>query len=138
MKFNKIMDQNGTYQDQIPALSSLDIRSYERIFKVFEASSYDKNFYYYNILKKIEIPELDSIYIDYVDITIKTPLTTVSYNLYNDIKSWWILYIMNKDKFQGPPFWVDGGVQLKYLKSEFRTLLYNEITKNTVFGGRHF
>jgi hypothetical protein len=45
---------------------------------------------------------------------------------------------MNKDIIKNPPYWVDGGIKIKYLKLEYRVLLYNDITKNTIFGGRHY
>jgi hypothetical protein len=131
-------DDIGKYQNQIPSLSALDIESYERIFKVYYDSINGKKFPYYNILKKIEIPELDSSVIEFYDVQIRQPLTTVSFNVYGDIRSWWIIYLINKDKFTGVPFWVEGGTQLKVLKTELRTLLYLDITQNTIFGGRHF
>lgn len=132
------MDQTGQYQNQITSLPPLDIESYERIFKVYYDSYENKEFPYYNILKKIEFPELDSNLTDYHYVLSKTPLTTVSYDIYGDIKSWWILYLLNKDKFTGAPFWVDGGTELKFIKNEYRSLLYNDITQNTIFSGRHF
>jgi hypothetical protein len=132
------MDQIGKYQNQITSLSALPIQSYERIFKVYYDSLENKDFPYYNILKKLEIPETDSSLIEYHDVFARTPMTTVSYDVYGDIRSWWLIYLMNKDKFDGPPFWVDGGTQLKILKTEFRTLLYNDITQNTIYSGRHF
>lgn len=128
----------GQYQNQIPSLSSLDIKSYERIFKVYYENIKDKEFPHYNILKKIEIPELDSSVIQFHNVISRTPMTTVSFQVYGDILSWWIIYLLNKDKFDGPPFWVEGGTQLKVLKPELRTLLYLDITQNTIFSGRHF
>lgn len=132
------MKQSGKYRNEIPSLSALDMKSYERIFKVYKAVSEDKEFYYYNILRKIDFSEVDDEFVEFYDVKTRLPMTTVSYNIYGDIKSWWILYLMNKNKFDGPPFWVEGGIQLKYLRPEIRTLLYNDITRNTVFGGRHF
>lgn len=132
------MDTLGQYQNEIPTLSSLDIESYERIFKVYYGKNDNKEFPYYNILKKIEFPELDTIYVDYHNVFTRTPLTTVSYDIYGDIKSWWLVYLLNKNVFDGPPFWVNGGVTLKYIKPEYRTSVYLDITQNTIFGGRHF
>lgn len=132
------MDKIGFYKNDINELSPLKIGDYERIFKVYTESSGDKEFYYYNILNKIDLTDLDEQYIDVFDVITKLPMTTISYKIYGDIKSWWIIYLMNKEKFNSPPFWVEGGTQLKFLKPEFRVLLYNDITKNTVFGGRHF
>ena len=128
----------GQYQNEIPSLSSLDIRNYERIFKIFECSIDDKTFYIYNTLNKIEFPDIDSQYIQYFDVQQKTALTILSYQIYEDIKSWWILYLLNKDKFVGAPFYVEGGTQIKYIIDSVRTSIYNDITQATVFGGRHY
>ncbi len=132
------MDQIGQYQNDIPSLSSLGLESYERIFKVFKDTIENKDFYYYNILKKIEFPDLNSDVVEYHTVNSRTPLTTVSYDIYGDIKSWWIIYLLNKEAFVGPPFWVEGGTRLKYIKNELRTLIYLDVTQNTVFGGRHY
>lgn len=128
----------GKYQNQIPELSSLNIKDYERIFKVYEIEENDNKIYFYNILKKIDLMDVDDEYVDFFEVKNRIPMTTLSYNIYGDIKSWWILYLMNKDQFDGPPFWVDGGKSIKYLKNEYRVLLYDDITNSTIFGGRHF
>jgi len=132
------MDQLGEYQNDIPSLSTLDTKSYERIFKVFKDSLENKEFYYFNILKKIEFPDLDSGVVEYHLVNTRTPMTTVSFDIYGDIKSWWIIYLLNKDAFNGPPFWVEGGTQLKYITPVLRTSIYLDITQNTVYGGRHY
>jgi presenilin-like A22 family membrane protease len=128
----------GNYQNDIPSLSALSIRDYERIFKLFKQSENDKNFYVYNILNKIDFPEIDSQYIQYYDVPTKTALTILSYNIYGDIKSWWILYLLNKDKFDGAPFYINGGTQIKYIIDSLRTSIYQDITQSTVFAGRHY
>lgn len=128
----------GEYQNEVPSLSTLDIRSYERIFKLFISSVEDKDFYFYNILNKIEFPEIDSQYIQYYDVQEKTALTILSYQIYEDMKSWWILYLLNKDKFAGAPFYVEPGTQIKYIVDSVRSSIYNDITNSTVYGGRHF
>lgn len=132
------MIELGQYQNTVPSLSALSIKDYERIFKVFKASTDDKEFFYYNILKKIDFPVIDSQYIRYYDVQTRLPMTTVSYNIYGDIKSWWILYLLNKDKFTGAPFYVEGGVQLAYITDTLRGLIYSDITQGTIFGGRHY
>lgn len=131
-------DQIGQYRNNIPSLSALDMKDYERIFKVFKAEKEDKEFYIYNILKKIEFPEIDSQFIEFYDVQARTPMTTISFRIYGDIKSWWIIYLLNKDKFDGPPFYVEGGVQLKYISDSLRSAIYSDITQATVFAGRHF
>lgn len=132
------MIDTGLYQSQITTLSSLDLQAYERIFKIFQQSNDDKNFYTYNILDRIDFPEIDSQYIQYFDVKTRMPLTIVSYQIYEDIKSWWILYLLNKDKFTGAPFYVDGGTQLKYIVDNVRTAIYSDITQSTIFSNRHY
>lgn len=132
------MKITGQYQNTIPSLSALKIQNYERIFKVFEQSVNDKNFYFYNILKRIDFPEIDSQYIEYYNVQSKLALTILSYKIYQDIESWWILYLLNKDKFLGAPFYVEGGTQIKYISDSVRTAIYTDITNSTIYGGRHF
>ena len=132
------MINTGQYQNEIKSLSALDLENYERIFKIFEESLDNKDFYVYNMLKNIEIPEIDSTYIEYYTTNSKLPMTILSYNIYGNIKSWWLLYLLNKDKFIGAPFYVEGGIQIKYIKSEYMTAVYNDITNSTVFGNRHY
>jgi hypothetical protein len=128
----------GNYQNEVASLSSLSIRDYERIFKVFKQSTDDKEFYTYNILNKIEFPEIDGQYIQFYTPPSRMAMTILSYNIYGDIKSWWILYLLNKDKFTGAPFYVDGGVQIKYITDAIRVAIYQDITDSTIFGGRHY
>lgn len=128
----------GNYQNEVTSLSSLSIRDYERIFKVFKQSVEDKDFYVYNILNKLEFPEIDNKYIEFYTPNSKMALSILSYNIYEDMKSWWIIYLLNKDKFEGAPFYIDGGVQVKYIKDSLRTLIYQDITNSTIYGGRHY
>lgn len=128
----------GNYQNNIPSLPELSIRDYERIFKVFKQSENDKDFYVYNILNRIDFPEIDTQYIEYHEVKTKTALTIISYQIYGDIKSWWIIYLLNKDKFTGAPFYVGGGIRLKYIRDSLRTSIYQDITQSTIFAGRHY
>ena len=128
----------GKYQDDIPALSSLDIVDYERIFKVHTANNDGKQFYFYNILNKIEFPKnIDSNILGLYTAKSKEPLTTTSYTLYEDIKSWWLIYLLNKSVLK-TQFFVEGGQQLKYILPEFRSFIYSQITATTVFDNQHF
>lgn len=128
----------GQYQNEIPSLSALQIQNYERIFKVFQQSVDDKDFYIYNILKRIDFPEIDSQYIEYYNVESRMALTILSHEIYGDILSWWILYLLNKDKFTDGPFYVNGGTQIKYISNSLRTAIYQDITNSTVYGGRHY
>lgn len=131
------MESNGKYRIEINDLNPLPITDYERIFKIFTADG-EKAFYYYNILKKIDFPDISPEFLGERNIQAKTPMTTVSYDIYGDIKSWWIIFLLNKDLFVGAPFWIEGGSTIKYILPEFKSLIYNDITRSTIFGGRHF
>jgi len=132
------MIELGNFQNDIPSLSALGIRNYERIFKIFQESLDNKDFYVYNTLKKIDFPEIDSQYIQYYNVNTRIPLTLLSYRIYEDIQSWWILYSLNKDKFIGAPFYVEGGTQIKYIIDGVRTAIYSDITQSTVYDNRHY
>ena len=127
----------GKYQNEISSLNELNIEDYERIFKIFKQSLDNKEFYTYNILKKIEFPAIGDRFLEYYDVKTKTPLTTLSYNIYGDIKSWWILYLLNKDKFANAPFYIDGGTTIKYISTYYKSAIYSDITKDTIFRGKH-
>jgi hypothetical protein len=132
------MVEIGQYQNEITSLSALNIEDYERIFKVFKQSTENKDFYTYNILKKIEFPTLGKEFLEFYDVQTRTPLTTISYKIYKDIKSWWIIYLLNKDKFDGAPFYINGGTQISYIPLAYKAAIYNDITNYTTFRGRHY
>tara|TARA_R110002110_G_scaffold79911_4_gene208553 strand:- start:44 stop:457 length:414 start_codon:yes stop_codon:yes gene_type:complete len=130
----------GKYQNEVLSLSALDLGMYENIFKVYTqaANDTDKQFYFYNILNKIQFPEnLGSNFFDLHTVTGRLPLTTVSYHIYDNINLWWVIYLNNLEILRNK-FYVDGGVQLKFIKPEFLGFIYTEMTNSTVFGNRHF
>ena len=128
----------GKYQNEVTTLSAMKLGMYENIFKVYTQPTSDKQFYFYNILNKIDFPEnLDSNSFGLHTVKGRLPLTTVSYHIYDDINLWWILYLNNLTALRNK-FYVDGGVQLKFIKPEFLGFIYAEMTNSTVFGNRHF
>lgn len=128
----------GTLQDDITDLPDLSLERYERIFKIYEASKDDKKFYFYNILNKIVFPDnINSTLTGLYTVNSRLPLTTISYNIYGDIFSWWMLYILNKN-LVSKLFYVEPGIQLRYILPEQRALVYNQITRDLIFNGRHF
>jgi len=135
---NNLTGKLGKYQDDITELPELPITRYERSLKVNTALKDDKEFFIYNILSKIEFPDnIQSNIIGLYTSKGDEPLTTSSYNIYNDIDSWWMLYLLNKSLI-GNAFFVSGGTQLQYILPEFRDLVYNSITRATIFDNRHF
>lgn len=133
------MDTLGKYQNNIPDLKQLDLEHYERIFKVFETVNNGKSFYYYNILKKIQFPDnINSNITKFYTTPSVLPFTTVSYNIYGDIRLWWLIYLINKDKLGPAAFTVPAGTQLKYIDPLYLDVIFNQITKLVVFNGRHY
>ena len=85
---------NGNYQNDITELRDLDLTRYENIFKVFNTG--EKNFFYYNIVKKIAIPDsLDERLFYHIVLPAGIPLTTLSYNAYGNIDLWWLILVIN-------------------------------------------
>jgi len=128
--------KTGKYQNEIDDLKALGMRRYERIFKIF--SEEGKEFYFYNLLNKIEFPDnIDSSLLDTYIVQSREPLTTTSYNIYGNIQSWWLLFLLNK-KVINSRFYVEGGDQLEYILPSKVDLIFQQITKTTVFNNKHF
>mgnify|MGYP003113224748 CR=1 FL=1 len=128
----------GKYQNEITALSAVDLGRYENIFKVYTEPTNGKQFYFYNILNKIEFPKnLDSEYFGLHNVKGRLPLTTVSYHIYGDIHHWWVIYLNNIDILKNK-FYVDAGLQLKFIKPNYLGFIYREMTNSTIFGNRHY
>ena len=128
----------GKYQNNVLSLSAVDFTRYENIFKVYTEPTNGKEFYFYNILNKIKFPEnLNSDFFDLHTVHGRQPLTTVSYDLYDTMHNWWILYLNNLNVLRNK-FFVEGGTQLKYIKPEYLGFIFNGMTNSTVFGNRHY
>ena len=124
--------KTGQYQDEVPVLPGLPLNRYERIFKLFTQPNNGKEFYFYNILNKIEFPSnIDSSILDTYIVNGKQPLTTLSYDIYGDIHSWWIIYLLNK-KTIGNSFFAEGGLELTYIIPSKRGLIYQQMTEATL------
>jgi hypothetical protein len=133
------MSTLGSYQNDIVNLPKLDLELYERIFKVYNTTGNDKTFQFYNILKKIEMPtNIDSNIVDFYTVQSSIPATTISYRIYQDIRLWWLIYLLNKDVIGSNIFVIPPGTQLKYIKPQFLEIVFNQITNLIVFNGRHF
>lgn len=129
----------GLYQNDTAKLQKLDLQHYERIFKVFNESINNKSFYYYNILRKISLPDnIDPAFTAIYEVKTSLPLTIISYNIYKDIRLWWIILLFNRQAIADNIFIVPGGVKLKYIKPQFLEAVFTQITNLTIFDGRHY
>ena len=101
---------DGNYQNNIFELKNLELTRYENIFKVYNVG--EKNFFYYNINKKISVPDnLDS------RLPQGLPLTTLSYNAYGTIDLWWLILIVNN--ITNPIKDLPAGKKIKLVKPQY-------------------
>ena len=120
------MSEFGKFQSDIPALPTLDSDRYENIFKVYTTDKTPANrYYYYNILKKVEIPStLDANIVDTLDLDRKLPWTILSHKLYGTQHLWWLLFLLNKPK---NIFYAEAGTQIKYILTDYIDLVIDNI-----------
>lgn len=111
-------------RNQIPTIKEkIYFQNYENLFNVYETSD---NNYYYNILRKINIPQnIGSKY--YYEYTIKPgdTWTLISYNYYNDVKLWWIICIANN--IQNPLNLPTVGMNIKILTADIVQNILSQI-----------
>ena len=80
----------------------------------------------------MEFPDnIDNSLLDVHNVLSKQALTTTSYDVYGDIHSWWIIYLLNKETI-GNSFFAEGGQQLTVIKPSKRGLIYQQITEATL------
>tara|TARA_E500000318_G_C3472461_1_gene177069 strand:- start:215 stop:577 length:363 start_codon:yes stop_codon:yes gene_type:complete len=105
----------GKYQNNILQLPELDQFRYENIFKVYQTG--EKNYFYYNIVKKIEIPDdIEQRFFNYITLQKNMPLTAISYDIYGTMELWWLLLIVNN--IQNPVKNLPSGEKIKYILPE--------------------
>lgn len=109
------MSDLGKFQEDITELSILEQYRYENIFKIYETGN--KDFFYYNILKKIRLPDdLDDNLVNTVAYNEALPVTTLSYRIYGTTYLWWLIMVVNKIS---NPAKISGGTRIKYIKKEY-------------------
>lgn len=114
---------DGQYQNDVDILPTLELYRYENIFKMYQKG--DDNFYYYNILKKIDIPDdINEDVFEFIKYPTSLPLTTLSYRIYGTTYLWWLLMIVNKIK---NPMKIESGVKIKYIKKPFLKIVLQSI-----------
>jgi len=114
------------YQNQIQELPSLEDVRYENIFKVAKT---DK-FFFYNIIKKIFIPEdiQSDIYYE-LRINSSKPWTTLSNEIYGTQDLWWLICLVNSiyNPINNPTL----GEVYKIIKPDYINPILVEIKKLT-------
>ena len=122
----------GKFQNNISELPELETYRYENIFKVYETKnltvSGENNFFIYNIIKKIHLPDdIDNSFFDFFTLNKNLPLTTISYQIYSTTYLWWLIMIVNKiiNPYKALPIAKD----IRYIKPEFVKIVIDAITK---------
>ena len=105
----------GKFQNEIDNLKDLEVYRYENIFRMYDTG--EKNFSYYNILKKIKLPDnVNEQLFDSVKYTTDLPLTTLSFRIYGTTHLWWVLMVVNNIS---NPRKIESGKRIKYIKKAF-------------------
>ena len=114
----------GQYQNYIKDLPTLDLYRYENIFKVYTAG--DKQFYFYNIIKNINVPkDINNQIFDIVTLPPGLPLTVLSFQLYGTTHLWWLICVINS--IQNPFDPNIAGKQIKVLKRQYLKTVLDSI-----------
>jgi hypothetical protein len=117
----------GTYQNYNSNLPNLQLYRYENIFKTYQTSDKNKD-YFYNIIKNIFVP--GNINNDAFFTTIyqaNTPLTTLSYQIYGTTYLWWLICIINN--IQNPFDPALSGKTLKIIKPNYINFVLTTISQ---------
>ena len=122
----------GKFQNNINELPELETYRYENIFKVYETKnlsiSGENNFFIYNIIKKISLPDdLDNSFFEFFTLNKNLPLTTISYQIYSTTYLWWLIMVVNK--IINPYKDLPNGQKIRYVKPEFVKIILDAITK---------
>jgi hypothetical protein len=116
----------GEYQNTIDVLPDLKNYRYENIFKLYQTG--DKNFYFYNIIKTISIPDdIDPEIFDFITLPSPLPLTSLSYDIYGTQHLWWLILIVNN--IDDPIKKVPHGEEIRIVKSKYVDDVIDSITR---------
>lgn len=115
----------GNYQNSVANLPQLGDERYENIFKVYNIKDADKNYNFYNILKKVNIPDtLDESLLGFYTSNTNLPWTILSHKLYNTQHLWWLIFLINKPQ---NIFSAESGKTYKYILPEYIQQVLNTI-----------
>lgn len=100
--------------------------NYENIFNVYTD---ENNFYYYDLLKKVDFPvDLDSEVYDYYQVTGTETYPNLSFKFYKNVTLWWIICAANN--IDNPVAQPTAGMVLKIIKPSYVKLILSKIRQN--------
>lgn len=113
--------------NDIPVLPQISNLRYENLFNVYKFVNNGKDFYYYNITNKLNIPQqVDKAVLLSTTFDVTIPLPLASYKIYGSTNLWYILYILNTNTSK-PRFFINAGEEIIYIKPEFLSDLIGSI-----------
>lgn len=94
--------------------------NYENIFNIYND---ENDFYYYNLLKKVDFPiDLSPDVYDYYETKTIETYTMIAYKFYKSVTLWWIICAANH--IDNPMEQPGAGILLKIIKPSYiRTIL---------------
>jgi len=135
----------GQYQNYITDLPNLEAYRYENLFKVYQTPNSTTptgepapNFYYYNILKNISVPDnIASNIFDVIVLPTSLPLSVLSYQLYGTTYLWWLICIVNK--ITNPFQQISAGTKIKVIQKPYVKPILDSIKQQLQWDiQRHF
>ncbi len=118
----------GNRHNNIEQLNKLSAEVYEVIFNVNLVENKEKSFYFYNTLNKVIFPNyINKNIFDVQTLNTDLPWTTMSYNIYQTISLWWVIFLLNNPDYI---FKAKAGVAYKFIKPEYISNILSKINSN--------
>lgn len=115
--------------NQIPELPKIPSNRYENIFNVYTVEKDGKDFYFYNINNKIQLPVvIGSSYIKTIQLDRTLPWTILSHQLYGTMNLWYLIYMLNK-RDSKPAFTANLGDTIVYIDPRFINTIVNKLNE---------
>lgn len=100
--------------------------NYENIFNIYTD---ENDFYYFDILKKVDFPEdLDPAVYDYYMTVGDETYPYIAYKAYKNVKLWWLICAVNE--IDDPTEQPRAGTLLKLIKPDYVKLVLAKINSN--------
>ena len=100
--------------------------NYENIFNIYKD---EDDFYYFNLLKKVDFPEdLDAEVYDYYKTVPVDTYPYIAYNFYKNVKLWWVICAANQ--IDNPIAQPDAGTILKIIKPYYIKNILSKLSQN--------
>lgn len=112
--------------DVKPLTVEITSENYENIFNVYTD---ENDFYYFNLLKKIDFPDdLDSEVYDYYQTVPIDTYPNIAYQFYKNVKLWWLICAANH--IDNPMEQPKAGTLLKIIKPFYVQTILTRINFN--------